>query len=154
MKQATSAGIILYHRPCANSLVYLILQYAFSERYANVSNHWDFAKGHVDAQETLQQTALREVAEETGLIPQINSTFSCSFTYFLKDKDQHPIAKNVHLFLGEVDTQEVNLSPEHTNFAWLPFEEAIIQLTHDNARDALARAHKFLKPRVAPASCC
>lgn len=60
--------------------------------------YWDFPKGKVEMGESYEETALREVQEETGLSDLIlqdplSSTFH---TYLLKDK---PILKETHWYI-------------------------------------------------------
>ena len=50
----TSCGLVL-----VNYDMLLVLQYP--------QGHWDFVKGHVEPDESFEDTALRELAEETGI---------------------------------------------------------------------------------------
>lgn len=53
-----SAGGIIF-RYAKNGLEFLLIQ--------DIKSRWTIAKGHVESGETLEQTALREITEETGL---------------------------------------------------------------------------------------
>ena len=58
MIEERSAGAILYQESPSGK-IYLLLNYP--------SGHWDFVKGNIEKGETLKQTVLREVKEETGI---------------------------------------------------------------------------------------
>jgi len=70
---------------------------------------FDLPKGHVETGETLQQAALRECFEETGLVPQILGNFNITFKV-----DN----RSYFFFFGVVSTTQVELSNEHQAFAW------------------------------------
>ena len=58
MLEERSAGAIIYRESPSGNL-YLLLNYP--------SGHWDFVKGNIEKGETLKQTVLREIKEETGI---------------------------------------------------------------------------------------
>jgi bis(5'-nucleosidyl)-tetraphosphatase len=93
-----------------------------------------------------KETALRELKEETGLTAEIQSGFADEFTYFFRDPKNHElIRKTVYFFLAETFDKNVTLSFEHIGYVWLPYEEALHQLTFPNAKDLLKKAYEFLK---------
>jgi 8-oxo-dGTP pyrophosphatase MutT (NUDIX family) len=136
MGQEFSAGVILFRT--RSDRRYLILDYG---------SHWDFPKGHVEAGEAPETTALRELAEETGIrdVRPI-SGFTEQMRYFYRRAGQR-VTKVVIYFLAETDTEAVVLSHEHCGYAWLPFAEAQTRLTFRSARELLASAERFLNPR-------
>ena len=48
-------------------------------------------------------------------------------------------------FIGK--QENITLSFEHQGFAWLPYQEAIKQVTFKNAKEILEKANSFLKNR-------
>jgi len=132
MRHIESAGIIVYYQN-----EFLLLHYAHG--------HWDLPKGKLEAGETKQQAALRELQEETGLQADIISEFSTSFSYIYTEVDGILTKKTVYFFLGEAKSKKVVLSHEHIGYAWLPYQDAHKQLTFDNAKEALAKAYQFLQ---------
>ena len=55
------------------------------------------------------------------------------------------VSKTVTYFLGQTKSEKVTLSHEHTNHAWLPYDQALAQLTYKNAKDLLTAAHDALQ---------
>ena len=86
-----SAGTILFRRE-KEVTYYLLLHYQ--------AGHWDFPKGHIEEGESLKQTIVREVVEETGIT---NIVFIDGFKekieYFLKLKGK-VVFKVVMFFLA------------------------------------------------------
>jgi bis(5'-nucleosidyl)-tetraphosphatase len=138
MKKSQAAGIIvcLIKEKIPH---YLVLQ------YANDSNYWGFAKGHTQSGEHLQETALREVYEETGINDiQLYPDFQVKFEYLIEKPGKEPVFKTVILFFGITKSENVILSSEHRAFKWLPFKEAKEQLTYEKDKNALQQADQFL----------
>ncbi|NTV23279.1 MAG: NUDIX domain-containing protein [Nanoarchaeota archaeon] len=135
----TSAGIIVY-RKHDDKIQYLLLHYE--------EGHWDFPKGHVEGTETLEETALRETFEETGLKIVMVDGFSEHFTYMFKNKQDLVITKTVHFFLGMSFDSNIRLSDEHIGYVWQSFDHAEKKLTYENAREVLRKADTFLKQRT------
>lgn len=142
MKKETSAGVIIYSLQPCKTIIYLLLHYAHG--------HWDFPKGRIEENENLQQTALRELKEETGLSAQLHTDFLYSFDYFVRDEKHKPVLKTVSFFIGPASHHEVHLSHEHIDFIWLPFKQALGRLTYDNAKEALTVANQFLLQQDLP----
>ena len=135
MPREISAGVIVFRR--APGPHYLLLHYE--------SGHWDFPKGHIEPGEDAQETARRELKEETG-ISQISflDGYKETLRYFFRQKGIG-IFKIVIYFLAETTQSEVTLSFEHIGFEWLPYEAALERLTFKNSRDLLVKAHERLK---------
>jgi 8-oxo-dGTP pyrophosphatase MutT (NUDIX family) len=135
MEHVYSAGIIVY-RTINDIPEYLLLQYG--------AGHWDFAKGKMESGETKEQAALRELQEETGLSAHREPDFEESFSYIFHNYDKKLAQKTVYFFVGPATTTDVTLSDEHIDYAWLPYKEALEQLTYDNAKKVLKKAHKYI----------
>jgi bis(5'-nucleosidyl)-tetraphosphatase len=135
MTNETSAGIIVYYKK-EEPLHFLLLHYT--------EGHWDFPKGHVIVGEKLEETAMRETKEETGLTVNVNPEFKEQFTYFFKNREGVVITKTVHFYVGEAGSKEVEISNEHIGYIWMSYEHALKKLTFDNAKEVLKKAHEFL----------
>ena len=140
MPREISAGVILFRR--AQQPHFLLLHYE--------SGHWDFPKGHIEAGEDAQETARRELKEETG-ISQVRFVdgYKATLRYFFRQKGIG-IFKVVIYFLAETEQSEVTLSSEHVGFDWLPYEAALERLTFKNSRDLLVKAHEHLRAAPPP----
>lgn len=82
---------------------------------------WDLPKGHVDAGETDEQCALRELVEETGIEPsdlQIDPEFQFQTEYEVCYRDQKPAWKTLVLFLAELTTDRDIVTTEHRGYRW------------------------------------
>ena len=108
--------------------------------------HWGFPKGHVEAQETEEETAIREIREETGLEVELDNNFRQSVIYSPREY----IQKEVIYFTAITDTRETIPQPEEIRRAeWFTFDEASAQLTHDNDIQILRNAQKSWKQKLA-----
>ena len=131
-----SCGALIFRLDGAKRL-YLLLHYA--------GGHWDFPKGHVEKGESEEQTARREIHEETGLtslefLPGFREEISYSFRHNTGEEAQ----KQVAFFLASTSEKLVHLSDEHIGFAWLPFAAAKKKATYENARMLLDKAEGHL----------
>ena len=67
MLHEKSCGAIVYRKYHGNTEILLI-------KHIN-SGHWSFPKGHVEGDETEEETAKREIMEETGIDVNLDTTF-------------------------------------------------------------------------------
>ena len=110
-------------------------------------SHWDFPKGHGEKGETDEDTAHREILEETGIGDvSILPNFQQKIQYFFK-QDNLLISKEVVFFIAVTKTKNVRLSSEHTDYTWLAYKEALEKITFKNSKDILTKAHQFLLQR-------
>lgn len=97
---------------------------------------WCLPKGHMEPGETLEQTAEREVAEETGIIGRVLVTLGTVDYWF--STPQHRIHKRVHHYLLEATGGELSVEgdPDQEAFdaIWCPLIEAPRVLTFPNER--------------------
>lgn len=90
---------------------------------------WSFPKGKVDAGETIEQTALREVWEETAL--------HCRLGRRLSSKS-YP-AKVVHYWLMTVERDDHFVATKEVDVVrWVPLPEAAEVLSHQQDRELLS----------------
>ena len=130
-----SCGAAVY-RIAGGKRLYLVLHYS--------EGHWDLPKGHVEAREGEQQTARREILEETGISalgfdPAFRKTIRYSFV-----EGSRSGTKEVVFFLAKAAGEKVALSDEHVGFEWLPAARAIKKMTYENAKEVLRAAEQRL----------
>ena len=136
MIEAISAGIILVNEN-GSEKQFLLLNYP--------TGHWDFIKGGIEDGESLQQTAIRETREETGITDiEFIEGFKEEIEYFFRVNKEN-IHKRVIFFLARTNSINVILSHEHLNFTWLDYESAMKKLTYDNAINLLKKSELFLQ---------
>jgi 8-oxo-dGTP pyrophosphatase MutT (NUDIX family) len=139
-----SAGVIVFFRD-DDGCRFLLLLSRLTKRPL-----WEFPKGGVDAGETLQQAALRELHEETGMaaedisiVPGFEHREEYRFTSGKGDA-RTLVRKEVTYFLAEARGTDVELSAhEASQFSWLPLEEALRKLKYKARRDMLKKAADF-----------
>lgn len=136
MLRERSAGAVVF-RSKGGKREYLVLLYP--------SGHWDFPKGNLERGEAPEQTAAREVREETGLtkIRFING-FKEKITYYYK-RGGSVVRKEVVYFLVEALSSDVKISWEHLGYKWLEYEEAVKRVTYETSRRVLEKAEDYLK---------
>ncbi len=133
-----SAGMIIF-REDEDERRYLLLHYP--------AGHWDYPKGHVEAGESLQQTALRELEEETGIKKEdvdVIPEFLDRIDYIYR-KGRDLSHKEVLYMLGKTSKKKVTISREHQGFEWLSYDDAFDRLTFKNARNVLKKAEMYLQ---------
>ena len=95
------------------------------------AGHWDFPKGHVENDESEEETAIREVKEETNADIKVNTKYRYMTTYSPKEG----VEKDVIYFLGEVVTKNLkNQEQEVSEVKFVSINEAINLITYDNSR--------------------
>jgi 8-oxo-dGTP diphosphatase len=100
---------------------------------------WSFPKGKAEPGETIEETALREVREETGLECRIIREAAVS-RYRYRQRDGNSVPKVVHYFLMAPVNRKVPSVPgvEVDSAEWIEVGEASARLTHAADRDVLA----------------
>ncbi len=134
MKQEKSCGAVIYRKHKGETEILLI-------RHKN-GGHWAFPKGHVEKQETEEETALREIREETGLKVKLDTGFRASVTYSPKPE----VMKDVIYFAAKADAEKKVKAQEEevTDVRWEKPEQALELVTFANDKEIL---QSFLKYR-------
>ncbi|PZC46738.1 MAG: 8-oxo-dGTP pyrophosphatase MutT, NUDIX family [Chloroflexi bacterium] len=105
---------------------------------------WALPKGTPDAGETLEETALREVNEETGLQVSLEDTID-KIEYRFAGPDRVRCFKTVHFYLmssngGSMDDHD----PEFDLVRWFDSEDALATLSYQNERNILSKARQMV----------
>lgn len=108
--------------------------------------HWGFPKGHIEQNETEEETAIREVKEETNLNIEIDPKKRYVIEY-VTDKGN---LKEVIFFIAKKVTGEIIAQEsEIESIKWLNFDEAMNAITYDNTKilfkKVLEEQHLFNK---------
>jgi 8-oxo-dGTP pyrophosphatase MutT (NUDIX family) len=138
-EKEVSAGAVVFNSE-GKTIKYLLL---FKKAHAQYQEQWNFPRGWIEDGENLEETARREIREETGLTKlRFLEGFeeSIHFTY---RRDKKLISKSVVYFLAESDSLEITLSFEHDAFGWFSFEKALKKLTFENDKKVLKKANEY-----------
>ena len=111
-------------------------------------HHWTLPKGKQEPGETIEETALREIEEETGIKGEIlRPLVTVHYTY---DHQKHgEVDKFVHYFLVRaLDGTETPQLEEIDDVAWLSLEESLMKQEmygYANNQIVMNKALHFLK---------
>ena len=107
--------------------------------------NYSFPKGHVEYGETEEQTAVREVKEETGLDIRIIDSFREVADYCPFGK----IRKRVVFFMAQTMSDRVRIQEEEIDsFIWVDLDEAHTRCTYDNDLRVIRKARENIDKLV------
>lgn len=108
---------------------------------------WALPKGTPDSGETLEETAVRETREETGLEVEIQAPIAAIRYFFVRGTTR--FHKTVHFFLmratGGAPEQH---DAEFDDVRWVPLHEALALLSHATERSVLEQAAAMVAGRT------
>jgi 8-oxo-dGTP pyrophosphatase MutT (NUDIX family) len=100
-------------------------------------------KGHPDGDETAEQAATREVAEETGVTAELIERLG--ETNYAYERKGRRVAKRVVFFLFEYRSGDLaDHDHEIEDARWMPLKEAARSLTYPGEREMINRALSLL----------
>ena len=103
---------------------------------------WEAVHAHIDPGEQPKDTALRELAEETGLTAERLYNLSRVETFYLHEEDEVVLIPVFAAFVGP--EAEVRLSDEHIRSEWLPLAAAGRRFTWPREQRALEDIRRLL----------
>jgi ADP-ribose pyrophosphatase YjhB (NUDIX family) len=143
----TSSGGVLYRMNGACQREYqVVLISHLTQRGTAI---WCLPKGTVEAGETLPETAVREVREETGISGKILEKLGEIQYEFYSKYEKGKIFKTVHFYLLEyLEGNEADHDDEADEVRWFSIAEAEKYLTHPNELAMLQKAAYVLNEIV------
>ncbi|MEQ1829711.1 MAG: NUDIX domain-containing protein [Pirellula sp.] len=111
-----SSGFLLFRKQ--NAVQFLLMKHA---------NRWDLPKGHLDPGESKQQTALRELCEETGLTESdiwVDPTFAFKNLYWVsyaRNGGKRQL-KELTIYLAWLRNNRPIVATEHLGHAWFDWK--------------------------------
>lgn len=141
-KQTSSGGIIFFHQGAQWHIALI------RRRTQDSHTVWCLPKGWVEPGETLEETALREVREETGLDGKILEKLGDISYRFYDQHSKSRIHKTVHFFLLKYLTGDTSQHDHEVEEArWFKAEHTNGMLTYPSEKEILKKALKILKDR-------
>lgn len=103
--------------------------------------HWGIPKGHMESNEKEQETAIREVFEETGINTTIIEGFREVITYCPYEK----VNKDVVFFLGNAKNTNIKVQEEELLEAvWVDLEKSADRITYKQEKEVVQKAIKHI----------
>ena len=129
---------IFIYRKFGNEFKFLLLKRNKNEIYPGI---WSIAGGEIDKGEKAYEAATREMKEETGLTPKhIYLIDNVNVFYEMHDDVVHLVP----VFLAETEEDEVKLSDEHSEYAWINYEDAYKKIYWNGWKNNLKLIHEIL----------
>lgn len=132
-----SAGGVVYKREGTRLKICLV-----SKKNGRI---WALPKGRLDPGETPQQTAYREVLEETGHQAQVGLQVDEIHYYFFLNENQTYYHKTVTFFVMKLELENARPRDEEADdVGWFDFPEALRKLSYLNEKKILKKAQKMI----------
>jgi 8-oxo-dGTP pyrophosphatase MutT (NUDIX family) len=138
-RREVSAGGVVYRREGDDLEVLLA-----ARRTRRGDLAWGLAKGGIEADESIEDAAVREVREETGIEADIEDPLGDTKYFYVWDEVR--VRKVVHFFLmravgGNIEDHD----DEMEDVRWFPLERALKRAAYRGEREVLARAAERLR---------
>ncbi|MBI4394901.1 MAG: NUDIX hydrolase [Candidatus Omnitrophica bacterium] len=139
LKQVSAGGVVFKKSPDG-------LKICLIGRRRNNQIVWCLPKGHIEKDESLEQTALREVKEETGISGSSVSPLGYIHYSFFDLESKRYVFKIVHFFLIRYQKGRLADHDDEVELArWHSLEEAIRRAQYPSERAILRKAAKKLR---------
>lgn len=104
-----------------------------------------FPKGHVEENESEEETALRECKEEISAVPSLIDGFKEEISYYMPEYDAN---KAVVFFVGIInDTSFTRQESEISDVFVMDIQSALDVISYDDTKELLKKAFEFLKQK-------
>ncbi len=129
-----SCGAVVFYNGKSNTRILLVKN--------NNGRYWSFPKGHIEIGETEEETAIREIKEETSLDVEIKEGFREVSDYCPFGK----IRKHVVFFLAQAFTDNVHIQEEEiAEYVWVDLQQARKLCSYDNDLRIISKAETAIK---------
>ena len=131
-----SCGAVIY-KIDNDKVYYLLLKMNYG--------HTSLCKGHQEEGESDEETAIREIKEETSLDVKLDTTFKTKITYSPNELS----LKDVYFYLATPVDSSLTPKDDHdeevASFEWCDYEEALFKITYDSDRNVVKKAEAHIK---------
>jgi 8-oxo-dGTP pyrophosphatase MutT (NUDIX family) len=105
---------------------------------------WGLAKGGIEANESAEEAAVREVREETGIEAEIEASLGETRYFYVWENVR--IRKTVHFFLMRATGGDpADRDDEMEDVQWFPLERSLKRAAYRGEREVLGRAAELLR---------
>ena len=122
----------------AKEVEFLLLKRNKNKLYEHL---WQGVAGKIEKNEEAWQTAIRELKEETGLVPVKIFVADHVSQFYEKHGDRVNL---VPVFGIEVDSKNVILSDEHIEYKWVAFKEAFDTLVWNGQKKGIQTVYNMV----------
>ena len=137
MKIEKSCGAVVFTRE-GDTIKYVIIR--------SPEGFYGYPKGHMEAGETEEQTALREIKEETGLSVTLLPGFRTEDSHALVREGRPDVTKHIAYFLAEYTGQALRAQEgEVSEIRLMTFDETMAAFQFESSRRILREADAYIK---------
>jgi 8-oxo-dGTP pyrophosphatase MutT (NUDIX family) len=156
LREISAGGVVVRPTPHGWELAVIEPQREPSNAKSDKKRHkqvFALPKGLVDAGEKAEETAVREVREETGISAIVLAKLTdIKYMYVRSWGDQQRVFKVVSFYLlryesGEIGEIAPDMRIEVKQALWIPLEGAERKLTYRGEKDVVRLAQKYLESR-------
>jgi 8-oxo-dGTP pyrophosphatase MutT (NUDIX family) len=142
------------HEYSSGGVVYRAIDngYEFAAVHRARHTDWSLPKGHIEAGESREEAALREVKEETGLDARIVAPITEVVYFYRRGRGPESVLvhKTVYHYIMEALSYDFGKPNwEVSECRWVPLSEAQDVLSYENDREVVRKAREFLVVRDA-----
>lgn len=137
VREATAGGIV-FRRNKQDGIDILLIQ--------DPKGRWSIPKGHVEEGETAQETALREIGEEAGLM-NVEAICWLGKTHFRYRRLNTLVLMTTQIYLVRAlgDTEKIKKEDFYAGIKWFSFQEALDNIEYEDIGKLMLIAMKRIR---------